>query len=52
MSTYKGQSSYGFDPPPYPKWWDYFNGAIVIAIALAAAIAVLGWMIGISLSTI
>ncbi len=52
MSTYKGQSNYGFDPPPYPTWWDYLNGAVVIAIVLASAVAVLCWMIGVSLSTI
>jgi hypothetical protein len=51
MSTYKGRPNYTIDPPPYPQWWDYLNGAVVITILCASGIAVLSWMIGVFLTT-
>jgi hypothetical protein len=50
MRTHEGQIDYSIDPPSYPKWWDYFNGAIVAVMMLGTATALLLWMIHATLS--
>ena len=51
MRTDHAQSDWSIEPPPpYPKWWDMANGAVVSLIALATAAGVLMWMVGMMFS--
>jgi hypothetical protein len=36
------------DERPYPLWWDYVNGTLVALVMIGVAMAVLGWMIGVT----
>jgi len=40
------------DERPYPLWWDYVNGTLVALVLVGVAIAVLGWMIGVTVTAI
>ena len=40
------------DERPYPLWWDYVNGALVTLVIVGVAMAVLGWMIGVTVAAV